>query len=225
MIEQWREWLYPLGFIASIAFGSRIVYQWLTSETRKTSVVTPLFWKLSLIGNATLWLHAVFQLQGHVALIQACNGVISWRNLNLMGPQSKQISFSKTVCILLLILGVTAIAFTLQGGIWFRIPQAPWQTYAYKQVSYLWHTIGCAGLILFNSRFWLQWFMSERVKISHLGSSFWWASLIGDTFCLAYFLRIGDAVNFVGPVLGLIPYIRNLVLIRKMKRRELMEKG
>jgi lipid-A-disaccharide synthase len=48
-----------------------------------------------------------------------------------------------------------------------------------------------------------------------LGAQFWWLSLVGDLMTLAYFTQIYDPVNIVGPALGLIPYIRNLMLLRQ----------
>jgi lipid-A-disaccharide synthase len=75
--------------------------------------------------------------------------------------------------------------------------------------------LGFTGLLLFNSRFWVQWWSSEKRDSSYLGASFWWLSLIGDTLCLIYFIRLGDIVNLAGPLFGLIPYIRNLMLIKK----------
>lgn len=230
MIEYLQQILYPLGFIAPLAFGSRVLLQWLTSEVKKESVVPALFWKLSIIGNVSLWLHASFQSQIHVALIQACNGVISWRNLNLMQDPTQQSTLRKTIFYLLAATGGTVLLFFLQGylnhnDVWFRIPQAPWQTHAEKKISLIWHLIGTSGLILFNSRFWLQWISVEKYKKSYLGTSFWWISLIGDSLCLAYFLRIHDPVNFIGPILGLVPYIRNLILIHKSSKKSILEKS
>ena len=219
MSEHWREFLYPLGFIAPLAFGSRVLFQWLISEARKESVVTGLFWKLSLAGNVSLWLHSILQQQIHVALIQSLNGVISWRNLNLMQPIEKQATLRKTVFLILAAMAVTFFLFFIQGD-YFRIPQVPWQTHAANQVPVFWHILGSIGLVLFNSRFWLQWICAEKYKKSYLGSAFWWISLAGDTLCLAYFALIYDPVNFIGPVLGLIPYVRNLMLIRRAAIRK-----
>lgn len=220
MTEQLRELLYPLGFLSALAFGARMLLQWIKSEIKGKSIVTPTFWKLSLCGNLLLLTHAFIQVQFHVCLVQACNAVISWRNLNLMQPQAKHTSPLRTVLILISAMTVIICGFLLQAHLfsdgvteWFRIPATPWQVNAEKHIAFFWHIIGLFGLLLFNSRFWLQWWFAEKYRQSYLGSSFWWCSLAGESLCLIYFLRIGDPVNFIGPACGLIPYLRNLMLL------------
>lgn len=220
MIEQWREWLYPLGFLSAVAFSSRMLLQWITSEVKGRSVVMPLFWKLSLCGNFLLAIHSLIQAQFHVCLIQSCNAVISWRNFNLMQPAQKQVTLSTTIAILGVAICTVFSLFWLNGvfffehtDAWFRIPTTPWQDHGHLQVAFIWHLIGFLGLILFGSRFWIQWWCAEKQKASYLSGSFWWISLIGESLCLIYFLRIQDPVNSIGPAFGLIPYIRNLMLI------------
>ncbi len=48
MVDDWRIWLYPLGFIAGIAFAGRFLIQWYVSEKAKKSIVPRVFWQLSL---------------------------------------------------------------------------------------------------------------------------------------------------------------------------------
>lgn len=227
-MDYWREILYPLGFLSALAFSARMLVQWLTSEVSGRSIVMPGFWKLSLIGNILLAIHSLVQVQFHVCVIQACNAVISWRNLNLMQPFECQYSLTRTLQILgIAILSVLAL-FMLQGHFlmtggqeWFRIPIAPWQTTTHNQLTLAWHLFGFAGLVLFNSRFWIQWWCAEKHRESYLGAPFWWVSLSGEIICLVYFLTINDAVNFVGPAVALVPYIRNLMLIYKPPVRDL----
>lgn len=221
MIDQWREILYPLGFLSSLAFMGRFLLQWLSSETQHKSVVPRAFWHLSLAGNLMLMIHSSIQLQYHVCVIQACNAVISWRNLNLMQPIEKQFRFKSIVGFFGLSIIVVTFFFLIQdslatGGIeWFRAPAKKGPAEA--PLHDLWHFVGFAGLILFSSRFWVQWWCAEKSKTSYLGPAFWWLSLIGDIFCLVYFARIFDPVNLIGFVFGLVPYIRNLMLIYKAK--------
>lgn len=222
MIDQWREWLYPLGFLSAIAFSCRMLLQWLTSEVKGRSVVMPAFWKLSLCGNILLAIHSFIQIQFHVCLIQICNAIISWRNLNLMQPTSQQVTLQRTIEIQLSAIITVFALFWLNGYFfldsteaWFRIPSTPWQDNGNLHVSFGWHFMGFLGLILFSSRFWIQWWCAEKQKTSYLSGSFWWISLVGESLCLGYFLKIHDPVNSIGPVFGLIPYIRNLMLIHK----------
>lgn len=223
IIDNWREFLYPLGFLSSLAFGARVMLQWVQSEIKKESVVTKGFWQLSLTGNALLMLHALIQLQFHVCVVQACNAVISWRNINLMKPQHTHLK--KVLLLLVGAIALTVGAFVLQGYLffdgtisWFRIPLTPWSQNEHLHIAGYWHVIGFVGIVLFASRFWVQWWDAERHKKSRLGSAFWWISLVGDLLCLFYFAQIQDPVNLIGPALGLIPYIRNLVLIHHSEK-------
>lgn len=228
MIDLWREWLYPIGFLSSIAFSSRMLLQWITSEVKGQSVVMPIFWKLSLCGNILLALHSLIQVQFHVCLIQTCNAVISWRNLNLMKPLDQQNTLSQTIKILVIATLSIFSIFLFNGyyflgnsDAWFRVPSTPWQDNANLHISFVWHLIGFIGLALFSSRFWVQWWCAEQQKLSYLGGSFWWISLIGESLCLTYFLKIHDPVNSIGPAFGLIPYVRNLMLIYKNQPKKL----
>lgn len=225
IMDTWRELLYPLGFLSSAAFGGRVLVQWLSSEAKQKSVVPKSFWILSLIGNLLLLLHSLFQVQYHVSLIQACNAVISWRNLNLMGTESRH---WKTQSVIILMatstFTITGLYF-LRGYLFnegqtdlFLMPENFWTNGPQKTLSLFWHLFGFVGLTLFASRFWVQWWLAETAQSSSLGRSFWWLSLIGDLFCLTYFLQIKDPVNIIGPALGLIPYIRNLMLINKSEK-------
>lgn len=216
-----RELLYPLGYLASLAFGARFFLQWMNSELQQKSVVTHSFWRLSLIGNLMLMIHSFIQLQYHVCIIQAGNALISWRNLNLMNEKKVQISFEMMKRLIFGSLVLVTFGFVIQGYIlnggeitWFRLPLAEEKI---EKVNFLWHFIGFLGLFLFSSRFWIQWLDAEKTGKSTLSPTFWWLSLIGGVLTLFYFLRIHDPVNVIGPAFGLIPYIRNLILIQKSK--------
>jgi lipid-A-disaccharide synthase len=77
------------------------------------------------------------------------------------------------------------------------------------------HVFGCIGLIIFSLRFWVQWWDAERQHKSVLPESFWWLSLIGSLFVCCYFALLADWVNIVGPLCAVIPYSRNIVLLRR----------
>lgn len=226
MIEQWRELLYPLGFLSSVAFTLRFLLQWIDSERAKQSVVTDTFWKISLVGNLLLLIHSFIQVQFHVCVVQACNAVISWRNLNLMGPPAKQWKLLSAIALLGGAIVLSSLAFSLQAvwiadadAEWFRTPIMPWGKKNQIEVSFLWHAAGSLGIFLFNSRFWVQWWEAETCLRSYLSVFFWWLSLSGALLSLAYFIKLGDVVNFIGPLFGIIPYVRNLMLLRLAKQR------
>lgn len=221
MSESWREFLYPLGYLSAIAFGGRFLLQWALSEIHRESIVTRSFWRLSLVGNILLLVHSFLQVQFHVSLIQACNAVVSWRNLNLMEESSKRAEFATVIKLLVAALGTVTIGFFLQGYlqgsyIFFRLPHTE---FSEEGVSFLWHLLGFLGLALFSCRFWIQWWYAERDAKSYLSPTFWWLSLVGGLLSLIYFIYIDDTVNIIGPAFGLIPYIRNLMLIQNAKNR------
>ncbi len=224
MIEEWRILLYPLGFLSSLIFGARFIIQWVGSERQGKSLVTRSFWQLSLLGNLFLALHAFIQVQYHVCLVQACNGVISWRNLNLM-QEHPPIPFQRVIWLLFATIILTSCAFFLQdiflvqeGGNWFRTPKMAWHTTNEREISLFWHFWGFTGYLLFSSRFWIQWWSAEKLQKSCLLPSFWWISLSGALISSIYFFLIQDPINLIGPLIGLIPYIRNLILMHKFKQ-------
>src|SRR4029079_16590954 len=87
--ESLREFLYPLGFLSGLAFGGRLLLQWILSEIHKESIVPRSFWILTILGNLLAFTHSLIQVQYHVCLIATCNGILGWRNLNLMNHPSK----------------------------------------------------------------------------------------------------------------------------------------
>jgi len=213
-MEGWREWLYSLGYLSSIAFTARFLIQWVQSEKAGRSVVTPTFWNLSLIGNGLTVFHALIQLQYHLFIVQLINGCIAWRNLNLMNEKPMLFRpFSQLFagCIL---VGTALFALSVEGGSWFRTPLHFWQQEV-QSLSLGWHLLGALGIFLFSARFWFQWWDAEKARESYLPEVFWWLSVAGGALSLVYFIVLRDPVNIVGPAFGLIPYIRNLILIRR----------
>lgn len=217
-MEDWRVVLYPLGFLSSLAFTARFVIQWLASELHGKPTVTGTFWRISIVGNGLLLCHSVLQGQSHVALIQTINGVIACRNLNLLKPSEQRASLRTTAFALIAALAVTvglfsAFSIAATGTVdWIRVPTAPWNDAAQRSAPFVVHLLGTIGLVLFNCRFWIQWWQAERAGDSVLSPAFWWASLLGAALSLLYFGTIKDPVNLIGPLFGMVPYLRNLML-------------
>ncbi len=226
MSDHWREILYlPLGMIPSIFFTWRILCQWLRAEKKMGSNVTPFFWKISLAGNLFLLLHYIIQVQFPFAFFQCCNAVIAWRNLNLMKSRSP-CSTKQTLTIALLSIASLTLIFLLQsswliGEIdWIRTPKKPFDALrTYHTLG--WHIFGSVGGFIFSSRFWVQWWLAEQSKRSELGRVFWILSIAGTAISLVYFAHIRDYVSLFYNCFALIPYMRNLVLLRKIKRVKL----
>lgn len=210
--EELRVILYPLGFISTIAFTLRFIIQWLESEKAKRSTVSLSFWWMSLFGNLSLLIHSIIQGQYFVCLVQGINAVISVRNINLMHKKHWTL---RTVIFLHLSTIFFITGFFLLQEEWFRVPLHLFQTHKI-QVSLGWNLVGFLGVVLFASRFWIQWISAEHSHHSSLELPFWWLSVIGATLSSLYFAFIQDYINLIGPLFGLIPYCRNLFLMRSV---------
>lgn len=82
----------------------------------------------------------------------------------------------------------------------------------------IWIGIGFLGQALFSARFFIQWLASERMRRSVVPHAFWWFSLAGGSTLLSYAIWRGDPVFVLGQGLGLVVYLRNLMLIRQHRR-------
>lgn len=83
----------------------------------------------------------------------------------------------------------------------------------------LWIAIGLLGQACFFTRFLIQWLASEREGRSVVPRAFWFFSIAGGTIVLAYAIWRRDPVFILGQSLGLVVYVRNLVLLRREDRR------
>ena len=77
--------------------------------------------------------------------------------------------------------------------------------------------IGLLGQVFFFSRFLVQWVASEKKGRSVVPLSFWYLSIGGGAMLLVYAIWREDPVITLGQSVGLIVYVRNLVLIRRHK--------
>jgi len=82
----------------------------------------------------------------------------------------------------------------------------------------IWTIVGFIGQFMFFSRFLVQWVVSERQKKSVVPKAFWYLSLAGGLFILAYSIKINDPVFILGQSCGVIVYVRNLILINRNKQ-------
>ena len=81
----------------------------------------------------------------------------------------------------------------------------------------LWVVFGILGQLLFMARFLVQWICSERRGTSYIPVVFWYLSIIGAIILLTYALYRKDPVFILGQSVGLIVYLRNLMLIYAKK--------
>lgn len=83
----------------------------------------------------------------------------------------------------------------------------------------LWRVVGFLGQGIFTARFLVQWLASERQRDSVIPVAFWWLSLLGGLTLLAYAIHQGDPVFILGQGMGMVVYVRNLMLVARKRRR------
>ena len=75
-----------------------------------------------------------------------------------------------------------------------------------------WKIVGWIGNAVFFSRFFVQWYVTEKKKQVVIPVGFWWLSLVGSLLLLIYGLHRRDSVFIFAYLFTWIPYIRNLVI-------------
>lgn len=82
---------------------------------------------------------------------------------------------------------------------------------------HVWKVIGWLGNAVFFSRFFVQWYATEKKKQIVVPQAFWWLSLIGSIILLFYSLHKEDSVFIFAYAFTWIPYIRSLMIHRRHK--------
>jgi lipid-A-disaccharide synthase-like uncharacterized protein len=82
-----------------------------------------------------------------------------------------------------------------------------------------WLGVGFFGQAFFTARFLVQWVASEKRCDSVVPRAFWWLSVLGGTALLAYAIFRRDPVIVAGQALGLLVYVRNLILVGRARCR------
>ena len=77
---------------------------------------------------------------------------------------------------------------------------------------HVWKVVGWTGNLLFSSRFFVQWWATEKQKRVVVPAAFWWLSLAGSGCLLAYGVHKRDSVFILAYAFTWIPYIRNLMI-------------
>ena len=79
-----------------------------------------------------------------------------------------------------------------------------------------WKIVGWLGNAVFFSRFFVQWYATEKRKQVVVPVAFWWLSLAGSLLLLSYALfHERDSVFIFAYAFTWIPYIRSLVIHRR----------
>jgi lipid-A-disaccharide synthase-like uncharacterized protein len=81
-----------------------------------------------------------------------------------------------------------------------------------------WNVVGWGGQAIFFSRFFVQWYATEKMKRVVVPQAFWWLSISGSLLMLL-FAAFYDKhwVVVFSYAFNWIPYIRNIVIHRRSK--------
>jgi lipid-A-disaccharide synthase-like uncharacterized protein len=79
----------------------------------------------------------------------------------------------------------------------------------------VWKIVGWLGNAVFFSRFFVQWYATEKSKRVVVPAAFWWLSLAGSLLLLVYSVHKQDSVFIFAYAFTWIPYIRNLMIHRR----------
>lgn len=208
--EALRTSLYPVGLLSSLFFGTRAIWQWMSSEKQGYTYCGKGFWAISLAGNLSLIIHAILQVQFLLACAQVANAFISHRNLEFLrkkNPSDVKLKFLFFILSLMLLF----LLFS-QENEWNRSRVFPWNEGESNLIGWQWMFTGALGLSLANCRFWYQWACLERTGKSELNKTFWSLSLIGGILSCLYFWRVKDPIMALNFGTATIPFIRNLLL-------------
>ena len=85
----------------------------------------------------------------------------------------------------------------------------------------IWLGLGVVAQLMFSLRFIIQWLVSEKQKRSVIPAAFWWFSVIGGIMLLAYGIPRGEPIIMLGQGLGIVVYIRNLMLLHQGRKTDL----
>jgi lipid-A-disaccharide synthase-like uncharacterized protein len=90
-----------------------------------------------------------------------------------------------------------------------------------------WEIVGWLGNLVFFSRFFVQWYATEKKKRVVVPTAFWWLSLAGSLLLLLYAIFGQEKyhkrswVFIAAYAFTWIPYVRNLVIHHRHARTQL----
>lgn len=199
-----------IGWTGQALFTVRVLVQWLASERAGRSIVPHAFWWLSLAGSLALIVYVIHRRDPVFLTGVSINTAIYVRNLVLVyrrrDPRKERLSPWVPVCSGLGLAALAAFALTRAGADVVSFDQPLWAL-----------ALGFTAQTIWSSRFILQWYASEKEGRSVMPSSFFYVSTLGALLLFAYAVVRLDWVMMAAYVLNPIPYVRNLVLIRRSR--------
>lgn len=202
-------WVFAVGFSAQLLFAARMIVQWFQSEKAGKSLSPTIFWQLSLLGSIIFLFYGILRRDFAIVLGQCLVYYIYIRNLHLKNRWTLMHLGFRWLVLLMPLLTLVYLFSNYPGNIY--------EILSNKGIP-LWLMIwGSIGQIVFTLRFYVQWIDSESKKESILSQWFWMFSLFGSVMILSYAFFRRDPVLLLGQFAGMMIYIRNLMILNKMK--------
>jgi len=207
-------WWDLFGWAAQILFTWRVVHQWWSSERARRSFVDRSFWVWSTLGSALQVVYGFFLRDPIWVVGPLVSGAIYVRNLWISRPNAPPRERSRSLAVPVLCgLALFALIVVESFG-----PDHGAVKFEPGFAHVFWVSVGFVGQAIWVGRFVLQWWVSEREGRSHLPASFFVVSIVGAVLLFAYAWSQSSWVYMTAYALNPIPYVRNLVLLRREER-------
>jgi len=208
-MENWP--VFAIGFLAQLLFSARLISQWFLSEKSKKVETPVLFWKLSLLASILLFTYGYLREDLAIMLGQFLIYGIYWRNLNIQGEWHNRNIFFKILVISFPIVITAYIIFfgTLEWSDLFKS----------DNITGVLLALGIFGQIVYTSRFFYQWYYTERTQESSLPMWFWILSLLGSILLFTHGIFRDDPVLVAAHFFGAIIYMRDMYLLKKTTKQ------
>ncbi|SCY09067.1 Lipid A Biosynthesis N-terminal domain-containing protein [Nonlabens sp. Hel1_33_55] len=205
-----NDWvIYAIGFAAQILFSARSIMQWIVSEKNKRVLTPVLFWQLSLLASFALFVYGYLRDDFAIMLGQILTYFIYIRNMQLQGSWK---SFPKLIRWFLYLFPVLILIVGYNNQVYDRV-----LLFQNDDIPGWLLALGIIAQIVFTLRFVYQWFYSEKHKESSLPFGFWVLSLVGSLLILTYAIIRVDPVLFLGHLLGIFLYARNMIILKRQE--------
>lgn len=203
-MENWP--IFTIGFLAQLLFSARLISQWFLSEKSKEVETPVLFWKLSLLASILLFTYGYLRDDLAIMLGQFLIYGVYWRNLVLMNEWKKRNIFFKGLVII--------FPFAIAAYILFFGTLTWSDLFKSENIAGWIIGLGIFAQIVYTSRFFYQWYYSEKNEESSLPLGFWILSLIGSGLLFTYGIFREDPVLIAAHFFGAIIYMRDIYLLK-----------
>ena len=200
-----------VGWAGQILFTLRVLHQWYFSEKTGRSHVTAAYWWFSLLATPLLLVYVLHRQDPVFIVGFLVNGFLYVRNLVLLGrgeeTRRRASPWMPVIAGLAVFAVVTFLSLSYKRIVSFDFP---WP----------WLALGFTGQAIWSSRFVVQWYVSEKQGRSVLPPAFFWISLAGAVLLFAWAVYRRDWVMMAAFAFNPIPYVRNLVLLRRQRTQD-----